>query len=111
MQIQKKVGTRFQNMYCNTGQSSGTGETIFPKTESVIDYLEVSWGNCFGFSLDNKSANMGIQNSMKAQIIAKKEACCIMGSFDTLFIIPSIKVLQQVYASSYYQVCRPLIYN
>ena len=49
MQIQKKVGTRFQNMCCNTGQSSGTAETIFRKTESVIDYLEVSWGNCVGF--------------------------------------------------------------
>ena len=111
MQIQKKVGTRFQNMCCNTSESSGTAETIFPKTESVIDYLEVSWENCVGFSLDNTSANMRIQDSMKGQIIPKKEACYIMGSFATLFIILFIKVLQQVYASSYYQVCRPLIYN
>ena len=59
MQIQKKVETRFQNMCWNTGQSSGTAETIFPKTESVIDYLEVSWENCVGFLLDKYKCQYG----------------------------------------------------
>ena len=59
-------------------QSSGTAKTIFSRTESVIDYLEVPWENCVGFSLDNASANMGIRNSIKSRIIAKSETCYIM---------------------------------
>ena len=75
----KKVETCFLNICCTTGQSSGTAETIFIKTESVIDYPEVPWENCVGFSLDNTSTNMEIQNFIKSRIIAKNEACYIMG--------------------------------
>ena len=60
-------------------QSSGTAKTIFSKTVSVKDYLEVPWENCVGFSLDNVSANMGIRNSIRSRIIAKSETCYIMG--------------------------------
>ena len=66
--------TLFLNMFWTTRQSSGTAETIFSKTEWVIDYLEVPWENCVGFSLDNT----GIRNSIKSPIIAKNEACYIM---------------------------------
>ena len=45
----KKVETRFLNFCCTTGQSSGTAETIFSKTKSVIDYLKVPWENYVGF--------------------------------------------------------------
>ena len=75
----KKVETRFLNLCCTTGQFSRTPETIFSKIESIIDYLEVPWENCVGFSLGNASANMGIRNSIKSRIIAKNEVCCIMG--------------------------------
>ena len=75
----KKVETRFLSMCCTTGQSSGTAETIFSKTESAIDYLEVPCENCVGFSLDNTSPNMQIRNSIKSRIIAKNEACYITG--------------------------------
>ena len=47
--------------------------------ESVIDYLQVPWENCVGFSLDNTSANTGMRNSIKSRIIAKNESCYIMG--------------------------------
>ena len=70
---------RLLNMCCTTGQSSGTAGTIFSKIESVIDNLEVPWENCVGISLDNTSANMGIRNSIKSRIIAKNEACNIIG--------------------------------
>ena len=66
-------------MCCTAGQSSGTTETIFSKTEPIIDYLEVPWENCVGFSLDNTSANMGIRNSVKSWIIAKNETWYIIG--------------------------------
>ena len=69
-------------MRCTTVNPQGLRETIFSKNESVIDYLELPWENCVGFSLDNtsaNSANMGIQNFIKSQIIAINEACYIIG--------------------------------
>ena len=41
--------------------------------------LQIPWGNCVRFSLDNTTANMGVCNSIKNRFALKNVNCCFMG--------------------------------
>ena len=74
-----RVDTRFLDMCCTTGQTSGTAATIFQKIDDVMIKLQLPWSNCVGFSLDDTSANLGVRNSIKTRVILKNENCYFMG--------------------------------
>ena len=71
--------TRFLDMCCTTGQTSGTSPKIFQKIDDVMTKLKLSWSNCVGFSVDNTSSNLGVRNPMKTRVILKNENCYFMG--------------------------------
>ena len=50
-------------MYCTSGQNSGTGATMFQKTDVMIK-VQLPWKNCVGVSLDNTSGNLVVRNSI-----------------------------------------------
>ena len=73
------VDTQFLNMCCTTGQTSSTAVTMFQKIDHVMTKLQLPWGNCVGFSLDNTRADLGVHNSIKTRVILKNENCYFMG--------------------------------
>ena len=56
-----RVDTRFLDMFCTSGQNSGTAATIFQKVDNVMIKLQLPWKNCVAFSLDNTSTNPSSQ--------------------------------------------------
>lgn len=67
----RKIDNRFLDM-CET--TSATAEAIYTAlTDKISQLLDTSkpWHNCTSVNVDNTSASIGIQNSLKTRIITR----------------------------------------
>ena len=75
----RQVTTQLLDMCPTRGRECGTASAIFEKIDCVLTGLNIPWGNCVGFGVDNTSVNIGRHHSIKTQVQQRVESCYFMG--------------------------------